>query len=241
MGSRPTAAEEVGARLARIEELNPTFRAFTTVDAPGARAHAQEVEAARRDGRWLGILDGMTIAVKDNIDTAGVRTASGSLLFADRVPNADAPVVDRLRRAGGIILGKASMMELAFGVRGLDQVGGQCRNPWNPAHVPGGSSAGSAAAVALDLCTGALGSDTGGSVRVPAGFCGVAGLRPTHGLVPNRGAFPVSESFDTVGPMARRIEDVARLLWAIAGYDAEDPTSVDPPLDRAIMDSDDEL
>ena len=125
----------------RIEALNPTFRAYTTVDAPGARARAKEVDAAHRDGRWLGVLDGMTIAVKDNIDTAGIRTASGSLLFADRVPNADAPVVERLRRAGGIILGKASMMELAFGVRGLDQIGGQCRNPWDPAHVPGGSSA----------------------------------------------------------------------------------------------------
>ena len=124
MGSRPTAGEAVEALLTRIEELNPTFRAYTTVDAPGARAQAKEVDAARRDGRWLGVLDGMTVAVKDNIDTAGIRTASGSLLFADRVPNADAPVVERLRRAGGIILGKASMMELAFGVRGLDQVPG---------------------------------------------------------------------------------------------------------------------
>jgi aspartyl-tRNA(Asn)/glutamyl-tRNA(Gln) amidotransferase subunit A len=238
MGSQPTAGDEVEARLSRIEALNPTFRAYTTVDAPGARARAKEVDAAHRDGRWLGVLDGMTVAVKDNIDTAGIRTASGSLLFADRVPNADAPVVERLRRAGGIILGKASMMELAFGVRGLDQVGGQCRNPWDPAHVPGGSSAGSAAAVALDLCAGALGTDTGGSVRIPAGFCGVTGLRPTHGRVPNRGVFPVSASFDTVGPMARRVEDVARLLWATAGYDPDDPTSVDRPLDPAILDTD---
>ena len=226
----------VEAELDRIRALNPAFRAFATVDEAGARRRAQEVDAAETDGRWLGLLHGMTLAVKDNIDTASIRTACGSLLFADRIPNADARVVESLRRAGAIIMGKASMMELAFGVRSLDAVGGQCRNPWNPNHVPGGSSGGSAAAVALDLCDAALGTDTGGSIRMPAAFCGVAGLRPTHGLVSNRGVLPVSVSFDTVGPMARRVEDLARVLCAIAGCDREDPSSDKHAMSTEILD-----
>ncbi len=141
-------------------------------------------------------------------------------------------MIERLRRAGAIIVGKASMMELAFGIRSFDYVGGQVRNPWNPERVPGGSSGGSAAAVALDLCDATLGSDTGGSIRVPAGFCGVTGIRPTHGLVPNRGSLPVSPTFDTIGPLARRIEDVARVLVAIAGPDPEDPLSSRSPAIR---------
>jgi aspartyl-tRNA(Asn)/glutamyl-tRNA(Gln) amidotransferase subunit A len=226
----------IEAQLDRIQALNPSFHAFTTVDEAGARGRAQEIDAAEAKGRWLGLLHGMTIAVKDNIDTAGIRTACGSLLFADHIPNADAPVVERLRRAGAVMTGKAAMMELAFGVRSLDQVGGQCRNPWNPDHVPGGSSGGSAIAVALDLCDAALGTDTGGSIRMPAAFCGVAGLRPTHGLVSNRGVLPVSVSFDTVGPMARRVEDLARVLCAIAAYDRDDPSSVRQPISAEILD-----
>jgi aspartyl-tRNA(Asn)/glutamyl-tRNA(Gln) amidotransferase subunit A len=228
--------DRIEAQLDRVRDLNPSFRAFSTVHEAGARRQAQEVDAAEADGRWLGLLHGMTIAVKDNIDTAGIRTACGSLLFADRIPNADASVVERLRRAGALMIGKAAMMELAFGVRSLDAVGGQCRNPWNPDHVPGGSSGGSAIAVALDLCDAALGTDTGGSIRLPAAFCGVAGLRPTHGLVSNRGVLPVSVSFDTVGPMARRVEDLARVLCAIAGYDREDPSSVRQPISAEILD-----
>ena len=222
-------------QLDRIPRLNPQFRAFTTVDASGARRSAAEIEEADAEGRWLGLLHGVTIAIKDNIDTAGIRTAAGSALFAERVPNADAAVVERLREAGAIILGKAALMELAFGVRSLDAVGGQVRNPWNPAHVAGGSSGGSAVAVALDLCDAALGTDTGGSIRVPAGFCGITGLRPTHGLVSNRGALPVSVSFDTIGPMTRRVEDAARVLAAIAGYDPEDPHSIDHPLASSFL------
>jgi aspartyl-tRNA(Asn)/glutamyl-tRNA(Gln) amidotransferase subunit A len=229
------ATVRIEAQLDRIAALNPSFRAFTTIDEAGARRRAREVDAAEADGRWLGLLHGMTIAVKDNIDTAGIRTACGSLLFAERIPNADAPVVERLRRAGAVIMGKAAMMELAFGVRSLDAVGGQCRNPWNPAHVPGGSSGGSAAAVALDLCEAALGTDTGGSIRMPAAFCGVAGLRPTHGLVSNRGVLPVSISFDTVGPMARHVEDLARVLCVIAGYDREDPSSAKRAMGAEIL------
>jgi aspartyl-tRNA(Asn)/glutamyl-tRNA(Gln) amidotransferase subunit A len=234
VGASPTTAR-VEAQFDLIAALNPSFRAFTTIDEAGARRRAREVDAAEMDGRWLGLLHGMTVAVKDNIDTAGIRTACGSLLFADRVPNADAPVVERLRRAGAVIMGKAAMMELAFGVRSLDAVGGQCRNPWKSDHVPGGSSGGSAVAVALDLCDAALGTDTGGSIRMPAAFCGVAGLRPTHGLVSNRGTLPVSVSFDTVGPMARRVEDLARVLCAIAGYDSEDPSSAKHAMSAEIL------
>ena len=224
-----SALEVANEALARIERLNPRYSALATVTADAALDAARQADVASADGRWLGLLHGLTVVVKDNIDTAGVRTACGSRLFADRVPNVDAPVVARLRQAGAVVLGKAAMMELAFGVRSLDAVAGQCRNPWNPAHVPGGSSGGSAAAVALDLCAGALGTDTGGSVRVPAAFCGIAGLRPTFGRVPNRGCLPVSATFDTIGPMARHVGDLARLLTAIAGFDPEDPLSANGP------------
>jgi len=230
-----TATAALQATLDRIDALNEDYRAYATLDRHGAERAAAAVDAARREGRWLGLLHGMLVAVKDNIDTAGVRTACGSALFADRVPAADAPVVERLRRAGAIVVGKAALMELCFGVRSTDMIAGQVRNPWNRLHVPGGSSGGSAAAIALDLCQGALGTDTGGSVRVPAAFCGITGLRPTHGRVPNRGALAVSASFDTIGPMARGVDDVARIFAAIAGFDAEDPTSVDQPLDTAIL------
>ena len=233
MGS---VSERVEAKLDRIRDLNPAFRAFVTVDEAGARQRGREVDVAEKDDRWLGLLHGLTIAVKDNIDTAGLRTSCGSSLFADRIPNVDAPVMGRLHRAGAVVLGKAAMMELAFGVRSLDAIGGQCRNPWDQDRVPGGSSGGSAAAVALDLCDVALGTDTGGSIRMPASFCGVAGLRPTHGLVSNRGVLPVSASFDTVGPMARRVEDLARVLCAIAGYDREDPSSAKQVVGTEILD-----
>ncbi len=230
------ASASAEAALARIAALNDRYRAFATVDAEGARATAASIDAARAAGRWPGLLNGMTVAVKDNIDTAGLPTSCGSALFAGRRPNADAPVVQRLKNAGAIILGKAALMELCFGIRSTDMVAGQVRNPWNPPHVPGGSSGGSAAAVALDLCEGALGTDTGGSVRVPASFCGVAGLRPTHGRVPNRAALPVSASFDTIGPLARNVDDVARLLAAISGFDAADPTSTPSTLSASMLD-----
>ncbi len=230
-----TAAAALERALDRIAASNEQFHAFATLDREGAAAAAAAADAARRDGRWLGLLHGMLIGVKDNIDTAGVRTACGSALFADRVPNADAPVVERLRQAGAIIVGKTALMELCFGVRSTDMVAGQVRNPWNPRHVPGGSSGGSAASVALDLCEGTLGSDTGGSARVPAAFCGVTGLRPTHGRVPNRGALPVSAALDTIGPLARSVDDVARIFAAIAGFDPADPTSVAAPVALDVL------
>jgi aspartyl-tRNA(Asn)/glutamyl-tRNA(Gln) amidotransferase subunit A len=222
-GAAVTPTARVEADLDRIARLNPIFRAMVTPDSEGARATA----AAGRDGP----LAGMTITIKDNIDTGGLRTACGSRLFADQVPDRDATVVYRLRRAGAVILGKASMMELAFGLRTTDAIGGQCCNPWNPNHVPGGSSGGSAASVALDFGTASVGTDTGGSIRMPAAFCGVTGLRPTHGRVPNTGVLPVSETFDTVGPIARRVQDVAELYQVIAGHDASDPHSINRPVE----------
>lgn len=230
-----TAVRALQATYDRIAAVNDTYRAYVTLDPEGAMRSAEAADRARKDGQWLGLLHGMLIAVKDSIDTAGIRTACGSRLFADRVPNEDAPVVQRLRNAGAIIVGKASLMELCFGVRSTDMIGGQVRNPWNPAHVPGGSSGGSAVAVALGLCEGALGTDTGGSVRMPATFCGITGLRPTHGRVSNRGALPVSASFDTIGPMARSVDDVARMLVTMAGHDPLDPTSADMPLAADIL------
>jgi aspartyl-tRNA(Asn)/glutamyl-tRNA(Gln) amidotransferase subunit A len=211
--------------LARREAMDGAVRSIVTPTPDLAREAAAAADAAAAEGRSLGLLHGMAIAVKDNIDTAGIRTACGSALFAAHVPQADAPVVERLKESGAAIVGKAAMMELAFGVRSLDAVGGQVRNPWNMAHVPGGSSGGSAAAVAAGFCDAALGTDTGGSIRVPASFCGVSGLRPTFGRVPNRGCLPVSESFDTIGPIARHVGDLARILAVIAGPDAADPSS----------------
>ncbi len=229
------SAGRLGRQLARIADLNPRYRAMALVDETGARARAAELDAALQGGAAAGPLHGMTVAIKDNIDTAGLRTACGSRLFADHIPNADAPAVARLRRAGAIVTGKAAMMELAFGVRSTDAVAGQVRNPWHADHVPGGSSGGSAAAVALDFCDAALGTDTGGSIRMPSAFCGIAGLRPTHGRVPNRGCLPVSVTFDTIGPMARNVSDIARLLCVLAGYDDADPLSRPHSLDSGLL------
>lgn len=228
-------AARLRGQLDRIARLNPVYRAMAALDEAGALAAAEAADGALAEGAPTGVLHGMTVAVKDNIDTAGMRTACGSRLFVDHVPKADATAVARLRRAGAIIVGKASMMELAFGVRGTDAVAGQCLNPWSPDRVPGGSSGGSAAAVALDFCTAALGTDTGGSVRVPAAFCGVTGLRPTHGRISNKGCLPVSVTFDTIGPMARHVEEVARLFCVLAAYDDGDPLSQDHPVDAGPL------
>src|SRR5262249_33240906 len=168
---------------------------------------------------------------KDQFDTSGVRTTSGSRLFADHVPQTDAAVVARLRAAGGILLGKLNMTEVALGGT-LDFPFGQPRNPWNRLHDPGGSSSGSGSAAAAGLAAFALGEDTGGSVRSPAGWCGAVGLRPTWGLVPRSGCFPLSWSMDVPGPPARTVEDVAMILGAIAGPEASDPLMRQaPPVD----------
>jgi aspartyl-tRNA(Asn)/glutamyl-tRNA(Gln) amidotransferase subunit A len=172
-----SALDRVEACLAQIEARDQELTTFITVTGDAAREQAAAADAAAADGRWLGLLHGMPIALKDNIDTAGVRTTSGAKFWSERVPNDDAPVVQRLKAAGAVMVGKATLGELVFDVRSHNPIVGHAKNPWDPTRSPGGSSGGSAAAIAADMCVGALGSDTGGSVRIPASFCGVS-VRP---------------------------------------------------------------
>ena len=226
----PQAREAVEGCLARIEALDPALNAMITTTAEAARETADACDRAAAEGRWLGLLHGLPVALKDNIETAGVRTTSGAAYLADHIPNRDAPAAARLKAQGAILIGKANLQELAWGVVSTNPVAGQCRNPWNPARIPGGSSGGSGTAVAADMAEAALGTDTGGSVRIPAAMTGIAGLRPTHGRISIRGITPVSVAHDTVGPMARRVADVARIFAALAAYDPLDPLSRDLPL-----------
>jgi len=216
--------------LTRIERLNPILNAFITVTGESALAQARQAEAEMRAGKWRGTLHGIPIALKDNMDTAGVRTTAASGVFANRIPTADAEVVRRLKSAGSVILGKLNMHEFAFGGTCIASYFGAVHNPWKTDHIPGGSSGGSAVAVAAGLCYGALGTDTLGSVRIPAAYCGVVGFKPTHGRVSIRGIIPLSPSIDHAGPLARTVRDSAILLQAIAGYDIADATSMDAPV-----------
>lgn len=227
---RISPVELTQACLARIERLNPVLNAFITVTAESALASARAAETEIRRGRWRGPLHGIPIALKDLFDTAGVRTTAASALFEDRVPAEDAEVVRRLKAAGAVIVGKTNMHEFAYGGTSAVSHFGAVRNPWSVDHVPGGSSGGSAAAVSAGLCYGALGSDTAASIRQPAAFCGVVGLKPTYGLVSTRGVIPLSWTFDHVGPLARTVADAAILLRAIAGYDPADVTSRQMPV-----------
>jgi aspartyl-tRNA(Asn)/glutamyl-tRNA(Gln) amidotransferase subunit A len=220
--------------LARIERLNPSLNAFITVTAEQATADAQRAEAEIMKGRWRGPLHGIPVGLKDLFDTAGVRTTGGSGQFAGRVPAEDAEVVRRLKAAGAVLVGKQNLHEFGLGATSASSHFGPVHNPWNRDYVAGGSSGGSAAAVAASLCYGALGTDTGGSVRLPASFCGTVGLKPTYGRVSTRGVIPLSWSLDHVGPLTRSVLDAAMLLQAIAGYDAQDVTSVDRPVAALI-------
>jgi aspartyl-tRNA(Asn)/glutamyl-tRNA(Gln) amidotransferase subunit A len=218
------------ACLKRIEKYNPALKAFITVTGEQALASAKAMEAEQQKGKWRGPLHGIPIALKDNMDTAGVRTTGASEVFKDRIPSEDAEVVRRLKNAGAIVLGKLNLHEFAFGGTSSVTYFGAVHNPWALDRVPGGSSGGSAAAVAADLCFGALGTDTAGSVRIPASYCGVVGLKPTYGRVSIRGVIPLFWSLDHVGPICKTVEDAASMLGAIAGYDAQDPTTVDTPV-----------
>ncbi len=216
--------------LSRIERLNPKLSAFITVTAEQAIAQARVLENELQHGKWRGPLHGIPIALKDNIDTAGVRTTAASAVFADRTPTEDAEVVRRLKAAGAVIVGKLNMHEFALGTTSAISHYGPVHNPWSLAHIAGGSSGGSGAAVAASLCYGAIGTETGASIRLPAACCGVVGLKPTYGLVSSRGTVPVSWSFDNVGPICRTVRDTAILLKAIEGYDPQDDGSVEAPL-----------
>jgi aspartyl-tRNA(Asn)/glutamyl-tRNA(Gln) amidotransferase subunit A len=218
------------ACLARIERLNPVLNAFITVTKERALQQARDAETEIGKGKWRGPLHGVPIALKDLFDTAGVRTTAGSGVFKDRVPTEDAEVVRRLNAAGTVLLGKLNMHEFAYGDTSVASYFGAVHNPWKLDRIAGGSSGGSAAAVAAELCYGALGSDTGGSIRQPAAYCGIAGLKPTYGRVSTRGVIPLAWSLDHVGPMCRTAGDAALLLQAIAGYDPQDTNSVDEPV-----------
>ena len=214
--------------LARITALDPELNAFLTVTGRKAEAEARAVEKAPK-GRLRGRLRGIPLAYKDIFNTAGVRTTAHSRLLADNVPKESAEAVRRLALAGAIGLGKLATHEFAIGGPAFDLPWPPARNPWDLGRFTGGSSSGAGAAVAAGLCLGALGTDTGGSIRIPASYCGIAGLKPTPGLVSRRGVIPLAPSLDTVGPMAWTAEDCALLLDVLAGHDPADPTSVPGP------------
>jgi aspartyl-tRNA(Asn)/glutamyl-tRNA(Gln) amidotransferase subunit A len=193
-------------------------------------AEARRAEEEIQHGQWRGPLHGVPIALKDLVDTAGVRTTAASGVFKDRVPTEDAEIVRRMRAGGAVFLGKLNMHEFAYGGSTVISYFGPVRNPWNLEYCVGGSSAGSAAAVATELCYGAIGSDTGGSIREPAGYAGIVGLKPTYGRVSTRGSIPLSWSLDHLGPMTRTVRDAGLMLQVIAGYDPEDTTCVDVPV-----------
>jgi aspartyl-tRNA(Asn)/glutamyl-tRNA(Gln) amidotransferase subunit A len=217
------------AFLSRIERLNPGLNAIVTSTPEVAAADARRVDAARAAGRPLP-LDGMPIVLKDNIDLGGVRCTVGSKAFFDRIAERDAFVVERLRAAGAVVIAKAHLHEFAYGATSNSALGA-ARNPWDPRRIPGGSSGGSGAALAADLAIGALGTDTGGSIRMPSAFNGVTGLRPTIGAVSNSGVFPAAASLDTVGPMARSATDVRALFTLMKAFDPGDPWSCDAGAD----------
>lgn len=212
--------------LSRIERLNSKLNAFITVASESALAGARAAERELLRGRRRGALHGIPIALKDNIYTRNLRTTMGSLILRDFVPSEDATVVRKLRRAGAIVLGKTNLHEFAYGVTSENPHYGPVRNPWKTDRISGGSSGGSAVAVAAGLCTAAIGSDTGGSIRIPSGLCGVVGFKPTFGRVSVHGVFPLAASFDHVGPIARSAVDAALILGCIAGRDPLDPTSL---------------
>ncbi len=216
--------------LQRIEALDPLLNSFITVTRDSAIREAEQADSETAHDSYRGPLHGIPIALKDIIDTAGVRTTAASAVFQDRIPEQDAEVVRRLRQAGAVIVGKTNLHEFAYGGSGYISHFGPARNPWDLGRVTGGSSSGSAAAVAAGLCLAAIGTDTAGSIRLPASCCGVVGLKPTYGLVSARGVIPLSWSYDHVGPIARSVEDCALVLQAIAGYDPQDPTSRELPI-----------
>ena len=230
---RLTASALTEATLARVEETESQLNAYITVTAEHARTQAQAADHELAAGRDRGPLHGIPVALKDLIDTAGIATTGGSGFLRERVPDHDAAVVTRLAEAGAVLPGKLNLHEFAFGTTSANPHYGPVHNPWDTTRSPGGSSGGSAAAVAVGSAMAALGSDTGGSIRIPAALCGVVGLMGTYGRVSRRGVLPLSWSLDHVGPLARSVEDAALVLNAIAGHDPADPGSADEPVPDA--------
>lgn len=211
--------------LDRITKHQPRLNAFITVAEDRAQKRAEEMDAELRDGHDRGPLHGIPIALKDVFETKGIRTTCGSRLFFDNVPSRDSAVTEKLLDAGCVLVGKTGMHELAYGVTSNNPHFGTIRNPWNLNHIPGGSSGGSGSAVAAGMVFMAMGSDTGGSIRIPAAFCGTVGLKPTYGRVSRYGVMPLDFSLDHMGPLTRSVRDAAIVLHAIAGEDYRDHTS----------------
>jgi aspartyl-tRNA(Asn)/glutamyl-tRNA(Gln) amidotransferase subunit A len=221
--------------------MNPALNAFITVAEESARESARQADLDLARGLDRGPLHGIPVAVKDVFLTRGVRTTAGSRLFADYVPDHDAAAVERLAQAGAVLVGKTNLHELAYGITSANPHFGVVRNPRDPARIPGGSSGGSAVAVASGMALAALGSDTGGSIRIPAAFCGVVGLKPTYGRVSRYGMLPLSFSMDHAGPIASSVSDAGLALNAIAGYDARDPASSSMPVEDYLPEGDGSL
>jgi len=227
---RISPTELTEACLARIEAVESRLNAFVTVTADLARAQAREAADEIAAGRYRGPLHGIPVAVKDLFATKGIRTTAGSRILADWIPDEDATVVRRLREAGAVLLGKLGLHEFAYGISSVNPHFGDVHNPWDTTKIPGGSSGGSAVAVVAGEAYAALGSDTGGSIRIPASLCGCVGLKPTFGRASLFGAVPLSWSLDHPGPLARTVRDVALATLSIAGFDPRDPISADRPV-----------
>jgi amidase len=223
-----TSVEVTEALLARIHRLDTALHSYARVLDDQARASAERLDRERRAGKPLHALHGVPVAVKDLLYTRGIPTASGTVVMKNFVPDEDATVVSRLKQAGAVIIGKTQLTEGAFGAH-HPQIPAPV-NPWNRDHWSGVSSSGSAVAVAAGLAYGALGTDTGGSIRFPSAACGLVGIKPTYGRVSRYGAFPLAESLDHIGPMTRSVEDAARLLAVLAGADPKDPTTLADPV-----------
>lgn len=218
------------AYLQHIAQFEDSINAYIYVGQEAALEQARVLTEELARGQWRGPLHGIPLGLKDNIDTAGIPTTAANAMLEHRIPEVDAPVWTRLASSGAVLLGKLNMHEFAYGGTSSISHAGPVHNPWNLERIPGGSSGGSAAAVAARLCCAALGTDTLASIRLPAAYCGVSGLKATHGLCSIRGIIPVAESLDHVGPLARSVDDCAVLLQIIAGYDPLDPVSIEAPV-----------
>jgi aspartyl-tRNA(Asn)/glutamyl-tRNA(Gln) amidotransferase subunit A len=229
-GREISPVELLESVLRQIGRLDGTLNAYITLLSERAMDEAKRAEEEIGRGDYRGALHGVPIAVKDLFYTKGIRTTAGSMIMADFVPGEDATVVALLAEAGAVLVGKTGMHELAYGTTGMNVHHGDVHNPWDLERITGGSSSGSAAAVAARMCSAALGSDTGGSIRIPAALCGITGIKPTYGRVSRYGAVPCAWSLDNAGPMARTAEDTAMVLAAIAGWDELDPASSPEPV-----------
>ena len=225
-----SAVELTMAHLEQIQKVDAELNCFITRTADTALEQARQADVELQQGARRSELHGIPLALKDLYETRGIRTTAGSKFFREHIPLQDATTVQKLNQSGAVLLGKLNMHEIALGVTNVNPHYGACHNPWALARSTGGSSGGSAAALAAGLCMGSLGTDTGGSIRIPASLCGVVGLKPTTGRVSLRGVIPLSWNLDHAGPLARRVRDAALLLQAIAGYDPSDPYSVDLPV-----------